>query len=246
MGYAPILDGAEALKEVLQRAGYRTLLEAVAAHTVFLHPETVKQTHGEALFPVVRTRNMAHRGCIIERPSGGEVLLDDNTSPTLAFLWAAQRKQGPDVQFNHLYKGTDESDDYKGDPDTYTALWNICVTPAFLAKLTDVKRHAYVLSALKRRSFDLYGYLPSGEQVPEPTDGYDSLKKKWREHPPPVDNLASVVRDRLRRAPKSRPAKACREIGWCFSGWEPDLTLPNPAGSGASALRGNGCRITSS
>ena len=103
------------------------------------------------------------------------------------------------------------------------------MTPAFLAKLTDVKRHADVVAALKRKSFDLYGYLPEGEPVPEPPDGYDRLEKKWREHPPPVPCLKSVLRDRLKRAPKSRPAKACREIGWYFSGWEPDHTLPNPS-----------------
>ena len=225
MGYEQILDGVEALEDVLERAGYRTVLEAVAGHTVFLHPETVEQTYGEALFPVARTRDMARRGCIVERPGGGRAMLDDNTSPTVAFEWAAQQRRGPDVQFNHLYKGTDESDLYTADPDIYTALWNICVTPAFLAKLTDVKRHADVIAALKRRSFDLYGYLPEGEPEPELPDGYDSLEKKWREHPPPVSDLESVLRERLDRAPKSRPAEACRKIGWHFSGWEPDPTL---------------------
>ena len=194
----------------------------VAKYTVFLHPDTVKQTNGEALFRIARTRDSARRGHIIDRPDGSKVMVDDNTSPTLAFKWAAQQERGPDIQFNHIYKGTN-------DPDLYTALWNICVTPAFLAKLTDVKRHADVVAALKRKSFDLYGYLPEGEPVPEPPDGYDRLEKKWREHPRPVPCLKSVLRDRLKRAPKSRPAKACREIGWYFSGWEPDHTLPKPS-----------------
>ena len=66
--------------------------------------------------------------------------MDDNTSPTLAFKWAAQQGRGPDIQFNHIYTGTN-------DPDLYTALWNICVTPAFLAKLTDVS----VMPMLSRR-----------------------------------------------------------------------------------------------
>ena len=219
LGYEQILDGVEALEDVLGRAGYRTMLDAVAEHTVFLHPKTVEQTNGEALFPVARTRDMADRGCIVERP-GGRVMVDDNTSPRLTFEWAAQRKRGPDVQFNHIYKGTD-------DPGIYTALWNICVTPAFLAKLTDVKRHADVAAALKRRSFELYDHLPDGEPEPESPDGYHSLE--WHEHPPPVPDLESVLRARLNRAPQSRPAKACREIGWCFSRWEPDPTLHNPS-----------------
>lgn len=203
---------------VLERAGYRTVLEAVAEHTVFLHPATVAQTDGEALFPVARTSDMARRGCIIERP-GGRVMLDDNTSPTDAFKWAAQQARGPDLQFNHLYKGAYES-------GIYTALWNICVTPAFLAKLTYVKRHASVIAALKRRSFDLYGYLPDGELEPDPPDGYDGLE--WRGCPPPVPDLETVLRRHLNRAPRSRPARACREIGWFFSRWEPDHTLHNP------------------
>lgn len=226
LGHQQILDGVKSLENVLVRAGYRTLTEAVAAHTVFLPPETVAQTRGEALFPVTRTKETARRGCIIERPDGGLVLLDDNRSPTDAFLWAAQQRRGPDVQFNHLFKVATESDMYSADPAIYTALWNICVTPAFLAKLTDVQRHAHVLAALQRRSFDLYGYLPAGQSAPEPPNDYDSLK--WRGHPPAVADLERALREQLHRAPRSRPAKACREIGWYFSGWEPDKTLRNP------------------
>ena len=215
VGYQPILNGSAALEDVLLgRVRFRTALEAVARYTVFLHPKTVERTHGEALFPVAR--DAARRGKI-ELLGGRSIMWDDNTSPTRAFLWAAQRKRGPDVQFNHIYKGTN-------DPDLYTALWNICVTPAFLAKLTDVKRHESVRSALKRRSFDLYGHLPSGEPEPDPPEGYDSLE--WCEHPPPVADLRSVLRERLERSHRSRQAEACRKIGWYFSCWKPDHTLP--------------------
>ena len=209
-----MLDGREALEGVLRRAG-RTVLAAVAEQTVFLHPETVEQTNGEALFPIAR--DPARRGCIVEL-DGRRLMMDDNTSPTLAFEWAAQQKKGPDVQFNHIYKGAD-------NPDIYTALWNICVTPAFLAKLTDA--HDDVVAALKFRSFDLYGCLPRGEAQPEPPDGYDDVE--WRGHPAPVSDLESVLRGQLTRASRSRPAQASREIGWYFSRWEPDPTLPNPA-----------------
>ena len=215
MGYQRILDGAEALEDVvLGRVRCRSVLEAVAKYTVFLHPETVEQTHGQALFPIARRKNSdpRPRGTIVDG-----VMLDDNRSPTLAFLWAAERTRGPDVQFNHLYRCSD-------DPGCYTALWNICVTPTFLAKLTDVQRHDPVRFALKRRSFDLYGYLPSGEPEPEPPDGYDGLD--WHDHPPPVSDLRSVLRGRLEGAPGSRPTQACHKIGWYFSGWEPDHTLP--------------------
>lgn len=221
-----ILDGDKALEDVLGRGRYG-LLEVVAKYTVFLHPDTVKQMNGEALFRIARAKDSASRGCIIPQPDGSEVVVDDNTSPTRAFEWAAQQQKGrrTDVQFNHIYNGNDKSDLYRSDPDIYTALWNICVTPAFLAKLTDT--HKDVIATLRRRLFDLYDCLPEGEPEPEPPDGYDSLTKKWHEHPPPVCRLEDVLRDRLKRAPKSNPAESCRKIGWCFSGWEPDHALHN-------------------
>src|SRR5579875_2338163 len=53
-GWAPIADGVAALGAALRQAGYPSVVHAVAAHTVFLHPDTVAQATGEALFPVVR------------------------------------------------------------------------------------------------------------------------------------------------------------------------------------------------
>ncbi len=209
-----ILDGVKELAAVLRETRYLSVAAAVAKHTVFLHPDTVAQTHGAALFPVVR--DMARRGLLDVLPDGRRVLLDDNTSPTLAFLWAAGRKKGPDVQFNHVW-------DRSRDPDAYTALWNLCATPAFLAKTTDGSNHPEVTKALRYHSYRLYGYLPAGLAVPTPPDGYDDLV--WAPHPEPVFGLATVIRDRLRQSPKSRPSIACREIGWLFSDGRPDQAL---------------------
>lgn len=47
----PLMDGVDALDELVGRSGYGSVLEAVAASTVFLAPETVRQTGGEALLP---------------------------------------------------------------------------------------------------------------------------------------------------------------------------------------------------
>jgi hypothetical protein len=212
-----ISDGVSALKEVLDRSGYNSIVEAVAAHTIFLHPVTVAQTSGQPVFPVVR--DPTRRGQIQRQPDGRFLLLDDNTTPTQAFLWAARRRKGLDVQYNHVW----------GDPrnrDTYTALWNVCVTPAFLAKTTDGSNHPEVLSALRLRSYDLYGMHPNGEELPAKPEGYDSLK--WMEPPDAVDDLETVLRTRLASAPRGRPAIAARKIGWLFSSWEPDTTLPSP------------------
>ncbi|MGI9017083.1 MAG: hypothetical protein ACR2HR_08275 [Euzebya sp.] len=137
----PILDGEEVLRDLALNAGYASLPALLASHTIFLHPETVRQTNGKAVFPVVRdSARRGQRGDV----NGTAVVFCDNTTPTSTFLWAANRREGHDVQYNHLWSGSK-------DPDTYTALWNICVTPSFLAKLTDTKAHADTIALLRRR-----------------------------------------------------------------------------------------------
>jgi len=212
-----VLDGVSSLAAVLRRAGYAEVLEAVAAHTVFLHPDTVAQTRGQAVFRLVR--DPTRRGQIDTLPTGERVMFDDNNGPTLAFLWSARRGKGPDVQYNHVW----------GDPrnvDTYTALWNLCATPAFLAKTTDGSNHPEVVNLLRYRAFDLFGCLPKGEENPTRPQGYEALQ--WPESPAAVTNLEVLLRQRLADAPRSRPAVSARAIGWIFSGNQPDTSLPPP------------------
>lgn len=211
----PVLDGVQALGAVVERADFPSIAAAVAAYSVFLHPDTVTQAGEGAMFPVVR--DPARRGQFGELPDGTPVLYDDNTVPKLSFLWAAQRVGGPDIQFNHVW----------GDPRnpaTYTALWNVCVTPAFLAKTTDGSNHPEVLAMLRYRAFDLFGCLPDGEEHPSRPASYDTLA--WLDSPPPVDDLEAVFRRRLAEAPKGRPAQAARRLGWLFNAGRPDHSLP--------------------
>jgi hypothetical protein len=213
-GLDPIMDGVEALSAVLIRAGFSSVPAAVAAHARFLHPDTVVQTRGQPLFRTVR--DPGRRGVIGQLHDGTEVMYDDNQTPALAFMWAAQRIKGPDVQLNHLW----------GDPKnpaTYTALWNMCATPAFLAKTTDGSNHPEVLALLRYRAFDLFGHSPEGEERPSKPGGYDTLT--WLAHPDPVPNLEAVLRSRLAAAPKSRAAASAKRLGWLFSDWGPDDTL---------------------
>jgi hypothetical protein len=112
-----VLDGVKQMEDLLvHRAGYRSVVAAVAEHAVFLHPHTVGQTKGAAVFPVIRLRNMSERGEITE-VEGRLVLLDDNTAPTDAFLWAAglSRSSYRDYQFNHVWNAS-------RDAEAYTAL----------------------------------------------------------------------------------------------------------------------------
>lgn len=209
-----VLDGVDQLEKVLKRAGYPSVVAAVAEHAVFLHPSTVAQAHGVALFPTIR--DMLRRGQFEVLEGGRRVLLDDNRSPTDAFLWAAGLRRGLDVQFNHVWTES-------RNPDTYTALWNLFATPAFLAKTTDTSNHPEVTAALKFRAFDLFGQRPAGEPEPVEPAGYRDLE--WAPSPDPVSDLQMVITGRLRASPKSRTTVACREIGWLFSDWQPDPTL---------------------
>jgi hypothetical protein len=206
---ASVMDGASALDVVLRQAGYRSILHAVARHTVFLHPSVVAQSGGQPLFPTIR--DMLRRRQIDVLADGRRVYLDDNATPTDAFLWAAGLSKGRDVQFNHVWTAS-------RDAGAYTALWNIVATPAFLAKTTDT--HGEVVAALKVRAFDLYGYRPRDVPLPAAPGAYDELV--WAVHPEPISDLEGELRARLRANPKSPAAVAARELGWLFSDWRPD------------------------
>jgi hypothetical protein len=210
-GRDKILDGTAALVAVIERAGWPTVAAAVAAHVVFLDPATVAQTGGRAIVPSVR--NMGHRRQLGELPDGRRVLFDDNASPTDAFLWAANRIKGTDVQFNHVWACA-------SDPDAYTALWNLCCTPAFLAKATD--SDPAVQAVLRYRSWELYGCLPAGTAEPVRPPGYETLT--WHASPPPIADLEAAFRQRMRAAPGRGLVLAARSIGWAFSSG-PDLTV---------------------
>jgi hypothetical protein len=216
---AEVMDGVKALEIVLKRAGYESIVAAVAEHTVFLDPRTVEQTSGQPVFRVVR--DMVRRGQIGLLSDGRKVLLDDNTTPTWTFLWAAGRSKGLDVQYNHVW--TDSQ-----NPDLYTALWNLCATPAFLAKTTDGRNHPEVRAALQYRAYELYGAHPRNQGPPTKPHGFDQLN--WAAMPEPIDDLQTTFRVRLATTGKSRMAIAAREVGWLFSNWLPDATLANPTG----------------
>ncbi len=104
---------------------------------------------------------------------------------------------------------------------------NLCVTPAFLAKLTDTD--AAVCSLLRYRAYDLYGYCPDGIPTPPCPTGYDGLA--WRA---PLDAVRDVER-RFRLAmatkPRDRTVLAARELGWRFSDFAPDpgFVVPDKA-----------------
>lgn len=156
-------DGHASLDAIIGASAYRTLAQVVASLTLFSHPDTVRQT---GCRPVIRViRNAARRGDIIEL-DGRRVGLDDNKAPTDVFLWCNAMKRRPrDVQFNHVYLNSQ-------DPEIYTSLANLCVTPSFLAKLTDTNPE--IRDLLRYRVWKLYGWRPAGLEAPAEPDGYAS------------------------------------------------------------------------
>lgn len=202
------MDGAAALNEVLARAGFASPLHAVAKYAVFLHPDTVAQTRGRAIVRVIRGAP-AERGKFFPLGDGTEVMKDDNYSPGILFQWAIGQRKGEEVQFNHLWSDA-------RDPDRYTGLWNVCRTPAFLANLTD--RRPEIAEALRYRSVDLCGVVPSGERPPARPREYESLV--WAEMPPAVPSLERRLRDELATKPKDRVRSAAERLGWVFSDFQ--------------------------
>lgn len=203
------MDGAAAFNEVLARAGFESPLHAVAKYAVFLHPDTVAQTRGEAVVRVIRGTT-AERHKFFHLADGTEVMKDDNYSPGILFQWAIGEGKGEEVQFNHLWSGT-------GDPARYTGLWNVCRTPVFLANITD--RRKVIANALRYRAAELYGVVPRGEGPPTRPENYASLV--WAEMPPPVPSLERRLREELSTKPKNRVRTAAERLGWVFSDFEP-------------------------
>jgi len=210
-------DGKKLLEETLQKAGFGSSMEAIASMTVFAHPKTVAATENRNVFRIIRG-NSRDRGRIETYPDKlGRVMICDNTAPDDAFKWSApDLKLGKDVQCNHIYSSSK-------DVEIYTSLANLCQTPSFLAKLTDADES--IKSLLKYRVYELYGFVPKNSPPPSKPPEYHALESKWLPFPNPVEDLESLLRKRLMRCSKRRSAISAREIGWLFSGFEPDAIL---------------------
>jgi hypothetical protein len=151
-----------------------------------------------------------HPKCIsptrIARTDGRALAYYDNKSPTDAFLWCnGLTKKLKDVQFNHVYLNSQ-------DPDQYTCLANLCITPAFLAKLTDTHEHVRML--LRYRVCELYGWAPAGQQSPVKPVGYSGLA--WAPTLPALSDVPGTLRAIMDRKPRDRTVQIARQIGWLF------------------------------
>jgi hypothetical protein len=211
------LDGGAALEFLIKSSPYGSLAQAVASLALFSHPETVAQAAGRAIFRIVRGP-IPQRGEIVTISDGSRVMLDDNTGPTDAFIWANGIRRGTysDVQFCHIWQ-------VANDPTAYTNLANMCLLPAFLAKLSDT--HPEITNLLRRRSRELFGWHPASQTGPS-TPSAEVVE--WAPTLPPTLRLEQALRAAMATKPRSRTTISAREIGWLFSDFAPDSSLPSP------------------
>ena len=197
-------NGYRALESVINKT-YGSMSQAIASLTLFSHPETVAQTKNKALFRIIRANTIDRRGEISDNE---RVVLCDNYSPQRAFLWANSLNyyQFKDVQFNHIYSLSNHA-------EYYTSLANICVTPVFLAKLTDT--NTAIKTLLQYRAFDLYDFIPEGFATPVKPQDYEGLE--WAACLKEVPNLAQVLEKRMIKNAKSRICISANAFGWLFS-----------------------------
>jgi hypothetical protein len=216
-------DGKAVLRKVIEASEYKSLPQAVAALTMFSHPETVRQTVRQTakesishnLFQVVRCKSNADRG-VYKELDGKNVMLDDNSAPTEAFVWANRipRNSCKDVQFNHIW------------PDSksvllYTNLTNICLTPAFIAKLTDTDTD--ISSLLKYRAYELYKEFLPHVDIPSKPSEYSNLS--WAKPLPVINDLEKILRSAMENKPKNRTVCSARSLGWFFSDFLSDKRI---------------------
>ena len=204
------LNGRAVLKDILEKSVFGSIEQTVASLTLFSHPKTVKQLNYLNVFRIIRTRLMSSRG---EYDMAKRVMLDDNTGPTEAFIWANGIKRNyEDITFNHVWSNSN-------DIESNTNLANICVTPAFLSKLTDTD--SKIQNLLRYRSFDLYdGWHPKGTTKPTKPDLYDNMK--WVPPLPEVVNVEKIYRDAMKTKRQNRTKMSAHTLGWHFSNDLPD------------------------
>jgi hypothetical protein len=213
------LNGSAALRSLLSGSVYGSVPQAVAALTAFTHPSTVAATGNRPVFPVIRASFAAERGRFMEMPGWGQVMVDDNRAPACAFLWANGFATGSvkrlfgDVQFNHVWSDS-------RNVQAYTCLANLCVTPSFLAKLTDTDE--IIRALIRRRAYDLYGFAPEGEPPSAPA-GYGDIH--WCDPLPAVAEVEEAFRRAMGSKAKDRVTRCAREIGWVYSDYRPDPLL---------------------
>lgn len=200
------LDGNEFLIRVLRRyypdSEREVLTRAILESACFIHPEVVAQTRN---LPILRARRMdAGRGEKKNTVVAGE-FVSDNFPPDYVFRAATsdERVQSSTV-LCHIYGGKGEA----RDTFFYTNLANLCLVPAFLAKLCDTDEA--IVALLKQCAFVLYGFDPRREFDGFPPD--PAIRDRVRIATPPRGTLVDALSRR-----RDKNYLAARGAGFLFA-----------------------------
>jgi len=205
--------GKHALKDVLIKS-YGSVINAVASMTVFPPKSIVNSLGAHAVCNAVRIskqHSSLGKQCGEKVPiaEGGEAMLDENCIPDGIFKFCFKpsvsrsiKRNNAYTQLNHIYQCAGRG------PDYFANLANLCLTPNFIAKLTD--EDETIQKMLQYRAFQLYCFNPEGFDFSEQAEEFSSLS--WFEMP--IQNVASFEEFRNKFfAKKDKWFKAARGCG---------------------------------
>ena len=105
-----------------------------------------------------------HRGDKVTDVNGIECLADDNTFANKYIKTAIQQSYKRSFQNFHDYVAC-HIWDKPGDCRYYASIPNNVLVPSSLAGLTDFNEEVKIM--LRKRAYDLFGFLPEGENIPK-------------------------------------------------------------------------------
>lgn len=152
------MNGDSLMDEALSRLGIN-LVDLIAEVSVWASPQDVKL---EPIYPDKRRGPAKKKGKQIDG-----IYIDDNTYANVAIKKAI----GREIHFEnfhacHIWPGTVYDERY------YSLIPNLVLIPKIIAGLSD--HYKEVIDVLKYRSYELYGWYPSEEQVPQKPAYYPS------------------------------------------------------------------------
>ena len=152
-----IINGRDILTKTLTTPIIITLMDIVAATSIWVPVEKVSSN---PVFPNVKKGRAKDKGRIIN-----DLRIDDNTYANRAMKEAISKSiKFEDFEVCHIWPGTTYDERY------HTLLQNLVMIPRALAGLTDHLDD--IINMLKYRAWELYGWSPEGQSIPQKPDYY--------------------------------------------------------------------------
>ncbi|MCM1153564.1 MAG: hypothetical protein NC328_07930 [Muribaculum sp.] len=153
------INGRDVLSSAIDESIRSMLMELVARTSIWVPKGKVKDT---PVYPNVKRGRKEDKGCEI-----AGIKIDDNTYANVAIKKAISKDvKFEDFEVCHIWPGTTYDEHY------HTLLQNLVMLPRALAALSDHMED--VISVLKYRAWELYGWHPADEQIPQKPVFYPS------------------------------------------------------------------------